>query len=115
RKQHSGFVVRPHRGNDGSIGANGSLQQTKVELAIGIDRQQSDIEAEFLRMREERALNRRIDALSTAAGENDFARLGVEERRHFLARGIERFGELPAKTVNARWVSPGISQKRQHG
>ena len=68
----------------------------------------------LLRMRDQRAVNRRIVAFGAATGENDLARIGVDQRRHFFPRRFDVFGDALSKRVNAGRISPKIAQKRNH-
>ncbi len=62
----------------------------------------------------ERGIYRGIIGLRAAAGENDLARLAPEERRHALAREIERTPHLRTKTIAARRVPEIFGEKWQH-
>jgi hypothetical protein len=63
----------------------------------------------------EKPLYRAVIAFRTAAGENYFGRIGVQQSRDLFARPVDMFFYHAAETVNTRRIAIGVLEKREHG
>jgi 23S rRNA (cytosine1962-C5)-methyltransferase len=141
RLQRAGFVIRRHHRNQRRLRRDRRLHVVWVNDALRPDFQVSHpkslvlfqiLEAMQNRMMLDRAgdkmlpfagarpqargaKNRQIIALGPAAGENHFARLRAKNRRHPIARGVQRRPRLLPHVMNARRISVKTIQIRQHG
>src|SRR5207253_6817555 len=55
-----------------------------------------------------------IARFCSAACENDFVRLGVNERRDFIARVVDRGARVSSSSVNTGWITEMLTEVRQH-
>ena len=117
------LVVRPHDGDDGGIRSNREVEHMEIEGAIRFHWQVGDFVASaleefavfdvrrmfdgggddvtFARTRRERAMNRSVVALGAATGEDDFLRVGVDERSELSAGIVEMLLDLIPELVGA--------------
>src|SRR5439155_2223338 len=58
--------------------------------------------------------HRQIASFCPAACENDFVRLGVNERGDFVARVVDRRARVPSGSVDTRWITEMLTEVRQH-
>src|SRR5215469_4499396 len=127
-KEHSRFVVRPHRGNDSCVRPDGFLQFVNIQAAVRFHWQERDLKTHFLEMSAEFDVRRMLDggsddmpflrmgdksgvkcriiALSPATREYKFARFSINQVSDFLPGIVERPVQLFSETVNARRISP---------
>ncbi len=66
------------------------------------------------RIGHERGVNRGVIALSAATGEDDFLRVGIDERGDFFARLLDVAVDLRAERVGAGGVAPEFAEHRNH-
>src|SRR2546422_11595528 len=55
-----------------------------------------------------------IARFCSAACENDFVRLGVNERRDFVARVVDAGARVASGPVNTGWITEMLTEVRQH-
>src|SRR5438477_7384519 len=55
-----------------------------------------------------------IARFCSAACENDFVRLGVNERGDFVARVVDRGARVASGPVNTGWITEMLTEVRQH-
>ena len=136
-KKHTGLVVCPEQRNNGRVRANRSLQLRHVEMAVGIDRQPSDLitapgevfakldrravldragdDVAFVGIKRQCRLDGCIDRLRAAACKKNLATLAARKRRHAIPRLCESRRRFTAETVGAGGVSIPTTQPRFHG
>ncbi len=68
----------------------------------------------FAWLRRERRMDRRVDALGAATGEQDLFRIRVDQASHLLSSSRDRGSQRMPERVGARRVSPMLAQERQH-
>ncbi len=68
----------------------------------------------FAGLRRQGAVDGRVVALGAATGEDDIARLGVDERRDPRPRVVYMAGELASEGVAAGGIAPMLAQEGQH-
>jgi hypothetical protein len=137
REQHASLVVRPHDRRDGCVRSDRFFEEMQIERAVRFNRQKRDFAALLLqklaevdirgmldgrgddvplsRMQCQRAVNRRVVALSAAAREDDLLGLRVDQSCDFCAGFVDVFADLAAELVGAGRVAPKLAQKRHHG
>ena len=137
REQDARLVVRPHDRDDGGIRANGLLQLLQVQRAVRLHGQEGHGATALLEqlaeldvrrvldrsgqdvglagLRDQGALDRRVVALGAATGEDDLARLGVDQGRNPRPGFVQVRAELASEGVGARRVAPILAQERKHG
>ena len=75
-KNHAGLVVRPHRGDDRGVGADGLLEDVEVDRAVGLDGEKGDFVAALLQIRAELHVRGVLDG-----GGDDVAFAGLRDER----------------------------------
>ena len=138
--QRSDLIVRVHDRDQHRARRDGTAHRVGVDRSVAVDRQHRDRRAArllqrlagvehrlvlggggddvlaALRMKLDRALDRQVVRLGRAAGENDVARLGVDQGGDLRPRLLDRLFGLPAPRVAAaRRVAEALAEVRQHG
>ena len=135
-EKDAGFVVSPHDGNDGGVGANLFLQEMEVDGAVGFDGHEGDGVALFLEelavvegggmfngggddvalvgLSDDGAVDGSIVALGAAACENDFAWIGVNQFGELETGLVEMARDSVAEAIGAGRIAPLFAEKGQH-
>ncbi len=135
-ENHAGFVVGPHDGDDCGIGADRLVEQVQIQRAVRFDRKIGHVvtsaleefakievggmfhgrsdDVAFVGLEHQGAMDCRIVALRPATGEEDFFRLGIDERRNLGSSFLDGPGHLASELVSARRISPMLGQERKH-
>ena len=66
-------------------------------------------EVPFIRVRNQRAMNRRIITLRPAARENNLTRIRIDERRDLGSSFLDVLRHLIAKRIGTRRISPVLA------
>ena len=136
---HADLVVHEHHADQDGVGADGRLQHVQVNQAVFLHVQISHFKALALQLahgvqyrlvlgldRDQvlaaalvelgRALDRQVVGFGSAAGPDDFTRIGVDQRSDLLAGVVHRVFGFPAPGVAARRrVAVVLGQPRDHG
>ena len=136
--QVAGLVVRPHHGDDRGVGVDHFAGPVHVEAAEAVDGDlHHGVAAAFEVLAEiedgrmldrgdhdlaaadradvQRAQDGGVVALGAAGREDDLARIGAEERRHFRAALLDHLRQAAAELVDAGRVAVVFGEIRQHG
>ena len=131
------FVVGPHDGNQGGVGADGFVEQMQIERAVGVHGEESHFAALLLEegamiddggmldgggqdvaaagMGGQGAVQGGVVAFGAATGEDDFLGVGIEEGGDFGAGLLDFVAGLAAEFVDAGRVAVVVAQEGQHG
>ena len=135
-KDDTALVIGHHHRNHGGIFSDGFMDLMDIQLSGAIHGNPSDLHTAFLKHLPIFDIGRVLDgrgdymtfaglglqgaveggvvALSAATGENNFARFGIDQRRHLRAGVIDRFSYLVTEGIGAGRIAPLLGEKRQH-
>src|SRR5947207_2459520 len=128
RKDQARFIVSEHERDKRGVGPNRLLNQSEIEAAVGTDREVGHLitallqklaelqsgrmldragnNMALLRLGQQRALHRGVNAFGSATRKYDFARLGVQQAGKAGPGGVHLVSELMAKGISAGRVAP---------
>ena len=136
RKDHAGFVIRPHHRDDRGIRPDRAFDVAGLEMTFLVDLHDRDVAAVFggrlaiiqdrvvldrsrhhmppVRRHVERGMQRGVVRFRSAARENNFLRLAPEQRRDAFVRDLRCVFDLRAETMRARRIAVALGQERHH-